>query len=477
MAKASGRRSAKRPAKDGTGKQRQRAEAGVAARVTPAVAKLIWSKGAGLCAFPGCRKSLSVEATAADPAALIGEIAHVVAHSGDGPRAEFDPPGGNRDGEPNLVLMCPTHHAEIDRQPKTWTVEQLVGCKETHERWVRESLSVQEAGADPGPMVQETVHSSLLPVAAIPRYVYLAPCTMTEPVVRECIDVPEGSAIALPFIVRAGRLITFNDLTASDTPFRRAFDGKAERQDATAWWGDPDYSNWYVTLLNRTLNKLTGRRELNLDKDHHRYFFDVTRDDEDKPATRTVTYQSLNRKATTKKVAWRPKRKSTGQVRNYWIHLAVGLRFHRVTKTEWVLSVRPERRYTTDGVQTLGGKSTGRRATSTKSHMYNYGVLAELQFWKEYLSNGHPAMILDFGGQSLVVDAQLLSGTADWPGVQGDTKAFANVVREFDLFTSHEYHQAIDGTSHPDIELPFNELDDLLEMEGADDDDVPRSEE
>jgi hypothetical protein len=440
-------------------------------RIPAAVAKIVWSKAAGLCSFPGCRKRLIEDATPDDPSATVGELAHIVAHSGQGPRAEYEPPGGHRDGEQNLVLTCPTHHTVVDKHPNTWTVEALVGIKEAHERWVRESLSVQEANADPGPLAVETVHSSIMQATVMPLRVFREPTTILERRIKEYMDVPEGSSLALPFMVRAGRLITFNDLTAEDTPFRRAFEGEAESHDARSWWADPDLSNWYVTLLNRTLNKITGRRGLRLDKDHQRYYFDADRDEDMRPLTRTVTYQSLVRDETTKKVAWQPRRKKTGEIRNYWIHLAVALRFHRVTKRDWVLSVRPERRYTLDGTQPLDGKTTGRRATSMKSHMYNYQVLAELQFWKEYLSNGQPAIYLDFGGQGISIDAALMSGTASWPGVAGDRKEFKNRTREWDLFSAAAYHKAIEGTAHPDAELPFQEVHDLLAMEGHDDDD------
>jgi hypothetical protein len=367
--------------------------------------------------------------------------------------------------------MCPTHHTAIDKQPNTWTVEAIVGIKETHERWVRESLSIEEANADPGTMVVETLHSSVMQVSVMPLRIYMAPTTILERHIKDRIDVPEGSTLALPYIVRAGKLITFNDLTAEDTPFRRAFEGEAEPHDARVWWTDPDLSNWYVTLLNRTLNKITGRRGLHLDKDHQRYYFDADRDEERRPFTRTVTYQSLVRDETTKKVVWQPRRKKTGEIRNYWIHLAVALRFHRVTDRDWVLSIRPERRYTRNGTEPLDGKNTGRRSTSMKSHMYNYQVLAELQFWKEYLSNAQPAIYLDFGGQGISIDATLMSGNATWPGVAGDRKQFKNRTREWDLFSAYEYHKAIEGTAHPDAELPFQEVNDLLAMEGTDDDD------
>ena len=434
-------------------------------RVSPAVAKLLWSKSGLRCAFPGCRAALLIDNKDGNSPALIGEIAHIVAHSGQGPRSEFEPPGGDRDGEPNLLVLCSNHHSEVDQRPESWTVEFLVGIKETHEKWVREQLSVQEAESEPGVVIEEKIHSSLLRVATIPRYVYLAPCALLEKDVRDLINVPPGSPIALPYIVRAGNLITFTDLTRDDTPFRRAFEGASERHDATSWWDDPDYSSWYVTLLNRALNKLTGRRGLNLDKEHQRYFFDVDRDEHGHPTARTVAYQPLNKNDARKSVVWQPTRKKTGEKRNYWIHLAVGLRFNRVGKHEWVLSIRPERRFTVDGVKPLVPKAIGRRSTSTKAHMYNYQLLGELQFWKEYLSNGQPAVILDFGGQSLVIDAELITGVAQWPGVQGDVKSFGNTVREMDLFTSHDYYRAVESNSQPDAELDLHELDDLMIME------------
>jgi hypothetical protein len=466
MAKRRARRgskptSRKKSTSDGKGRGQSPASS---TRVSPAVAKLLWSKSGRVCAFPDCRAHLVVSGEA-NESASIGEIAHIVAHSGEGPRSEFEPPGGSRDGDPNLLVLCPTHHTEIDRLPQKWTVERLIGIKETHERWVREQLSIREADSDPGPLIQESVHSSLLRVATIPQYVYVAPCALLEKDVRDYIDFPKDSPIALPFIVRGGSLMTFSDLTQENTPFRRAFEGAAEPHEARKWWDDPDYSAYYVTLLNRTLNKLTGRRGLNLDKEHHRYFFDPDRDEHGLPTARTIRYQPLNKKEARKSAVWQPKKKSTGAKRNYWIHLAVGLRFHRVTQHDWVLSVRPERRFTIDGIEPLVPKAIGRRSTSTKSHMYNYQLLGELQFWKEYLSNGQPAIILDFGGQSLVIDAELSSGIAEWPGVHGDVKPFGNTTRDMDLFSSFEYHRAVESNSHPDAELELQELDDLVVME------------
>jgi hypothetical protein len=82
----------------------------------------------------------------------------------------------------------------------------------------------------------------------------------------------------LPFIVREQELLTFDNLTYSESPI-----------PAVKWWDDPDRCLWYVALLNRSLNKLTGRKGLQLDKEHHRYYFEPAKPGEDL----SITYASL----------------------------------------------------------------------------------------------------------------------------------------------------------------------------------------
>lgn len=400
---------------------------------------------------------------------MIGEIAHIVGHSPQGPRAEF-PLRADRDGEENLLLLCPNHHLEIDQQPNTWSVDRLLNIKAEHEKWVRQRLSEEEERVAAPLLKVETFHSTLLRARSVPRFIYVANCELDERDVKKHLTHSTQPDIALPYIVREKKLITFTPLTDASGPFVRAISslGEVERHDATEWWGDPDRRAWYVTLLNRALNKITGRRGLNLDKDHQRYYFDPLRSNSGEALPRNIEYQPLNNPLSTKSVVWQPKRRKTGEPRNYWIHLAVALRFHLVSPRDWVLSIRPERRFTTDGFTSLAGKATGRRATSLKSRMYNYGLLSELQFWKEYLADRQPNIILNFGEQSLVIPAELVSGVIQWPGVPGDHKRFDNVAREHDLFSSAAYERAIstEGSS-PDADVDFWELQELEALESS----------
>jgi hypothetical protein len=110
--------------------------------------KLLWGLAAARCAFTDCRELLVAEATAADGAATLGGISHIVAHSNTGPRSDPQFPESERRKYPNLILLCDNHHRRVDVQPNTYTCDDLRGWKQRHETWVRDSLAaeVQEVG-------------------------------------------------------------------------------------------------------------------------------------------------------------------------------------------------------------------------------------------------------------------------------------------------------------------------------------------
>jgi hypothetical protein len=90
--------------------------------------------------MPDCRIELIADATEYDPIVIIGEIAHVVAASDGGPRADADLSITDRNDYENLILLCQNCHARIDGQPGAYSVARLKEIKEVHEAWVRSSL-------------------------------------------------------------------------------------------------------------------------------------------------------------------------------------------------------------------------------------------------------------------------------------------------------------------------------------------------
>ena len=196
-----------------------------------------------------------------------------------------------------------------------------------------------------------------------------------------------------------------------------------------------------MALLNRTLNKLTGRRGLNLDRDHHRYYFMPREPGE----PLSIKYKPLNQSRAERNVVWQPITKKTKKPKPYWYHLAVALNFQRVERGNWCLSIRPEMHVTRDGSQVLPAEKIGGKVTRRKSRMFNFDLLGEVQFWRDFLSDRNPRIVLRYGGgQRLVIGTTLLQGEVQWPGMPEEyQRKFRNVEYEEDLFTSAELRELI----------------------------------
>ncbi len=407
--------------------------------------KALIAMSGGICAFPECSRRLVEPGNADDPMAFLGEMAHVVGDSRQGPRGDLPMSDEDRDRHTNLLLLCGDHHKIIDSQPRTYSVSVLRRIKEDHEERVRRATS----GTAPPlsvTLTREVIHSSLLAVTHLPAAVFAAPCAFhegQEEQVKQRIHFPDEGNQLVRFILRDGKLFSFHNLRDPGGPFRDVINHKGvEAIRSEEWWDDPEGHRRYVTLLNRGLYKFAARKRIRYDPAHKRFYFDALT--AGKP--RQEYYRPLNAKARKKRnVVWQPTRKATGQARNYWWHLAVGLSFLRVDRRQWCLSIRPERHLTSDGVTPLPPKQIGRRVTSEKARMWNDIYLGEVNFWRDYLSDGSPKLVLNFGDQSALIDTRMLVFDVDWPGIPGDEKTFKNTTYDMDLFSRLEYDEALSG--------------------------------
>jgi hypothetical protein len=335
----------------------------------------------------------------------------------------------------NLILLCNTHHQLIDDQEATYTPERLRAVKVDHERWVEDRLAhgMPERSATVQHREDE-LYSTLLPVGRMPSRVFSAPARFkTEQETKAQLGPLRGREVA-PFILRGNMLFAFQDLRLKGNPFQPVTSGGAELHPVSDWLEDPDRSRWLVDLLSRGLNKLTGRRGLSLDKDHHRYYFPMLEPGE----PRAVSYRPLNAKRATRAVVWQPTRKLTGEPKKHWLHLAVALRFVRIGAAAWCLSVRPELRVTFDGEKPYASHAIGSRITKRKSRLFNYDLLGDVQFWRDYLSGSSPRIVLPFGPkvERLVVLTDLMQGTVSWPGIPPEhDMPFRNIACVDDLLS------------------------------------------
>lgn len=93
------------------------------------------------CFVPACRVLCVAPAQPSDPAAPLGQMAHIIAHSDTGPRGDPSFPAARRNRYENLVLLCGHHHTAVDVQPNSYTIADLRAWKATHEAWVRQRLA------------------------------------------------------------------------------------------------------------------------------------------------------------------------------------------------------------------------------------------------------------------------------------------------------------------------------------------------
>jgi hypothetical protein len=93
--------------------------------------------------------------------------------------------------------------------------------------------------------------------------------------------------------------------------------------------------------------------------------------------------------------------------------------------------------------------------------MYNEGYLTEVNFWRGFLSNSRPRLILEFGMQSLVISSTLQTFDVVWPGIENDDKPYKNQELEEDMFSLAEFERAIAGLppTNSEFEDDFEEDD------------------
>lgn len=399
--------------------------------------KIVLARSGGFCAFPSCGKQLTEVGSGKSETAFLGDVAHIVADSRQGPRGDDEMSDADRDKHPNLVLLCPTCHDRVDKQPRTFSIPVLRKIKEDHEARIAAAAS-PTAVASGTVLKGERILSSLLPVTHLPMAVFAAPCgygDRQDAVIKQYLKYPKDESQLVRFLVREKTLFSFHDLRDPEGPFAPVIDvSKVEKYRADRFWATAEGHRRFMTLLNRAMYRYTARLGIKFDPTHQRFYFPVMKQGEE----RSVSYRPLNRQTESRQVAWEEKRKKTGEGKGFWWHLAAGLRFHRLADDEWCLSVRPERHLTTNGAIPLPPEKIGRKVTRLKAGMFNDKYLSEVNFWRDYLSGGSPRFTLDFGSQSLVVSTEFLSFDVSWPGIPGDEIEFRNQEYEEDLFSLAE---------------------------------------
>ena len=108
--------------------------------ITDRTRKRLWAASGGRCAK--CRCRLVHRGSQPDGDAVVGDECHIVGRTPTSARAGEPIPGSDMDGYDNLILLCASDHRLIDSQPGRFPTATVCELKETHERWVEQSLEV-----------------------------------------------------------------------------------------------------------------------------------------------------------------------------------------------------------------------------------------------------------------------------------------------------------------------------------------------
>lgn len=96
------------------------------------VRRKLWASSGGFCGKPDCHADLfpffeSGEIT------NIEELAHIIGQKKKGPRGDNPLPLSERDEFQNMILLCPTCHTIIDKNPKLYPDDTVKQWKANHE--------------------------------------------------------------------------------------------------------------------------------------------------------------------------------------------------------------------------------------------------------------------------------------------------------------------------------------------------------
>jgi hypothetical protein len=100
------------------------------------VLKSLYASHGGLCAFPDCPYPARVQ----DGTPLL-EVVHIHASTSGGPRGNPTLSFTDANDESNLILLCPAHHAMIDKMPSEYPATRVIEIRRNHTSRVAAILS------------------------------------------------------------------------------------------------------------------------------------------------------------------------------------------------------------------------------------------------------------------------------------------------------------------------------------------------
>ncbi len=97
--------------------------------------KKLFSLSGNICAFKSCNSKIIDEFES-----VIGVICHIEGEKPGSPRYNSNMTDHQRNNFENLILFCPTHHTQIDKNQKLYSVSYLKEMKSQHENKYKNNI-------------------------------------------------------------------------------------------------------------------------------------------------------------------------------------------------------------------------------------------------------------------------------------------------------------------------------------------------
>lgn len=288
-------------------------------------------------------------------------------------------------------------------------VRKLRGEKPRRGGWRTPSMYRGDAehGAEAADDVQEMLVSNLLPVEDPPKYIWSEAATTQKK--TEIWNSLKGKRVP-PFLLADGRLYSFYDPDAADSPFGPFMTGGARKRENVAdWITHPDRSRQLVRLFNEALQEHNYHLRIRNLKDNRKQFYCPIFDG-NKP--REFRWGGGGKARTIAKLGKRPDNSSIG------IHYSAKIRF-LILGSRIFLLVEPGWMFTSDGVTPLEGKQVTVLSTRFGGKERNAAVLRNVLMWGMLLANREERIRIGLGGTDLTVDPVPALGSVP-VGVDGD---------------------------------------------------------
>lgn len=133
--------------------------------ISTKVKRMLLAASGGFCGNPGCHRNL-FDFFESGEITNVEELAHIISQKEDGPRGEDVLPMSQRDEYNNIILLCPTCHTIVDKNPELYPVDTIRKWKREHEE------SIKNLFVSPKFETREAARKYVLPLFAEDKAIF-----------------------------------------------------------------------------------------------------------------------------------------------------------------------------------------------------------------------------------------------------------------------------------------------------------------